>query len=98
MAAEGVGNIDIGHTYVLLEIVTNRSHVCWNLSQSVELVPRKQELCVFTRLFKCLANEISGCYIAEIAYMNGTRRAYSRRTNIFFLIRGLFNNPRCYLF
>ena len=83
-AAKGIGNVNVGFADILFPIGRN---VFGNLAEAVKLIPGEEQTCLFAGLAQSAANEIAGCYIAEVAYMNRTGGADACCTDILLLVR-----------
>ena len=95
VAAKGIGNINVGQTDILAPLLGN---VLGHLAEAVELIPGKEQLCFLSCLDKGAADEIAGCYIAEVADMNRAGGADAGSADIFLLVRLFCYDFLCYGF
>ena len=94
---ERIRNIHIRTADILFIIVPDCRDVLRHLAEPVVFIPGEQQAGFLPRTLQRFGYKKARCHITEVSDMDRPGRADPRGTDIFFLVRALFNNLLCYL-
>ena len=88
VTAPRIGNVYVRTADVFVVIATDHSlHVGRDLTATVELVPRDEQLCLFAFFLKCLYHKQRGGKVTEVSDMNRSRGTDACGTDVGVLFR-----------